>query len=128
MSVNRKKKVTRITPLNSEEVALSQPRISEFLSDNANKDSTRSSAPSSPDAKKTSNLSPQVEKVPLLKKSVSEAEGTGKVAWSVVKPNTTSTSSVEPQNPSNFSDVACTSKVKRGKNCEKNEKEEKRSE
>ena len=60
MSVNRKKKVTRITPLNSEEVALSQPRISEFLSDNANKESTRPSAPSSPDAEKTSNLSPQV--------------------------------------------------------------------
>ena len=60
MSVNRKKKVTRITPLNSEEVALSQPRISEFLSDNANKESTRPSAPFSPDAEKTSNLSPQV--------------------------------------------------------------------
>ena len=52
MSVNRKKKVTRITSLNSEEVALSQPRINEFLSDNANKDKTRSSAPSSPDAEK----------------------------------------------------------------------------
>ena len=60
MSVNKKKKVTRNTPLNSEEVALSQPRISEFLSDNANKESTRPSAPSSPDAEKTSNLSPQV--------------------------------------------------------------------
>ena len=127
MSVNRKKKVTRITPLNSE-VALSQPKINEFLSDNANKDSTRPSAPSSPDAKKTSNLSPQVEKVPLLKESVSEAEGTAKVAWSVVKPNTTLTSPVEPQNPSNSSDIACTSKVKHGKNYEKNEREEKRSE
>ena len=79
MSVNRKKKVTRTTPLNSEEVAMKQPRISEFLSDNANKESTRSSAPSCPDAEKTSNLSPQVEKVPLLKEPVSEAEGTAKV-------------------------------------------------
>ena len=79
MSVNRKKSNTNDT-LNSEEVALSQPRISEFLSDNANKDSIRSTAPSSPDVEKTSNLSPQVEKVPLLKESVSEAEGTAKVA------------------------------------------------
>ena len=76
----QKKKVTPMTPLNSEEVALSQPRISEFLSDNANKDSIRPTAPSSPDVEKTSNLSPQVEKVPLLKESVSEAEGTAKVA------------------------------------------------
>ena len=38
MSIHRKKKVTRITPLNSEEVALSQARISEFLSDNSSKD------------------------------------------------------------------------------------------
>ena len=76
----QKKKVIRITPLNSEEVALSQPRISEFLSDNANKDSIQPTAPSSPDVEKTSNLSPQVEKIPLLKESVSEAEGTAKVA------------------------------------------------
>ena len=76
----QKKKVIRMTPLNSEEVALSQPRISEFLSDNANKDSIQPTAPSSPDVEKTSNLSPQVEKVPLLKESVSEAEGTAKVA------------------------------------------------
>ena len=116
MSIHRTKKVTRITPLNLEEVALSQPRISEFLSDNANKESIRPSAPSSPDAEKTSNLSPQVEKVPLLKESISEAEGTAKVAWSVVKPNTTSTTPVELQNPSNSSDVACRSEVKRGKN------------
>ena len=75
----QKKKVIRMTPLNSE-VALSQPRISEFLSDNANKDSIRPTAPSSPDVEKTSNLSPQVENVPLLKESVSEAEGTAKVA------------------------------------------------
>ena len=128
MSVNRQKKVTRITPLNSEEVALSQPRISEFLSDNANKESTRPSAPSSPDAEKTSNLSPQVEKVPLLKESVSEAEGAAKVAWSVVKPNSTSTLPVELQNPSYSSDVACRSEVKRGKNYEKkNGREGKRS-
>ena len=33
---------------------------------------------------------------------------------------------MEPQNPSNFSDIACTSKVKRGKNYEKKEKEKKR--
>ena len=66
MSVNRKKKVTGITLLNSEEVALSQPRITEFLSDNANKNNTRLCASSSPDAEKTSNLSPQVEKVRLL--------------------------------------------------------------
>ena len=122
MSVNRKKKVTQITPLNSEEMALSQPRISEFLSDNANKESTRPSAPSSPDAEETSNLSPQVEKVPLLKEFVSEAEGTAKVAWSVVKPNTTSTPPVEFQNPSNSSDVACRSELKRGENYEKKRK------
>ena len=41
-----------MTPLNSEEVALSQPRISEFLSDNANKDSIRPTAPSSQMSKK----------------------------------------------------------------------------
>ena len=68
-----------MTPLNSEEVALSQPRISEFLSDNANKDSIRPTAPLAR-CRKTSNLSPQVENVPLLKKSVSDAEGTAKVA------------------------------------------------
>ena len=113
----RKKKITRITPLNSKEVALSQPRIIEFLRDNASKDKTRLSAPSSPDSEKTSNLSPQVEKVSLLKKSVStEAKGTAKVAWLVVKPNITSTTPVEFQNPSNSSDVACRSEVKRGKN------------
>ena len=76
----QKKKSNTNDTLNSEEVALSQPRISEFLSDNANKDSIRPTAPSSPDVKKTSNLIPQVEKVPLLKESVSEAEGTAKVA------------------------------------------------
>ena len=70
MSVNRKKKVIRLTPLKSEEVTLSQPRISEFLSDNANKDSIQPTAPSSPDVEKTSNLSPQVENVPLLKESL----------------------------------------------------------
>ena len=64
-------------------MALSQTRINEFLSDNANKDKTWPSAPFSPDAKKTSNLSFQVEKVSLIKESVSEAEGTAKVAWSV---------------------------------------------
>ena len=122
----QKKKVTRMTLLNSEQVALSQPRISEFLSDNANKDSTRPTAPSSPDAEKTSNLSPQVEKVPLLKESVSEAEGTAKVAWSVVKPSTTSTSLVKPQNPSNSSDIACTSKVKQGKKLRKKTKEKRK--
>ena len=101
---------------------MSQPRISEFLSDNANKNSIRPPAPSSPDAEKTSNLSPQFEKVTLRKKSVSEAEGIAKVAWSVVKPNTTSTPPVELQNPSNSSDVACSSEVKRGKNYEKKTK------
>ena len=123
MSVHRLKKVTQITPLNTEEVALSQPRISEFLSGNANKDSNRPSALSSPDAEKTSNLSPQVEKDPLLKESVSEAESTPKVAWLVVKPNTTSTSPVEPQNPSKSSDIACTFKVKK---LQKNGREKKR--
>ena len=113
-NIIRSGKVTRIIPLNSEEVARSQPRIIDFLSDNANKDNTRLCASSSPDAEKTSNLSPQVEKVPLLKESVSEAEGTANMVWSVVKPNTTPTSPVEPQNPSNFSEVACKSKVKRG--------------
>ena len=123
MSIHRTKKVTRMTPRNSEEVALSLLRISEFLSDNASKDKTRLSAPSSPDSEKTSNLSPQVEKVPLRKESVStEAEGTGKVAWSVVKRNTTSTPPVELQNPSNSSDVACRSEVKRGKNHKKKRK------
>ena len=118
-----KKKVIRMTPLNSEQVALSeQPRISEFLGDNANKDSIWPTAPSSPDVEKTSNLSTQVENVPLLKESVSEAEGTAKVAWSVVKPSTTSTSLVEPQNPSNSSDIACTSKVKREKTTKKKRK------
>ena len=33
---------------------------------------------------------------------------------------------MEPQNPSNFSDTACTSKVKQGKNYEKKEREKKR--
>ena len=42
--------------------------------------------------------------------------------WSVVKPNTTSTPPVELQNPSNSSDVACRSEVKRGKNYEKKRK------
>ena len=93
-----------------------------FLSDNANKDSNRLSAPSSLDAKKTSNLSLQVEKVPLLKESVSEVEGTAKVPWSIVKPNTTSNPPVELQNPSNSSDVACRPEVKRGKNYEKKRK------
>ena len=91
-NIIRSRKVTRIIPLNSEEVARSQPRIIEFLSDNANKDNTRLCAPSSPDVEKASNLSPQVEKVPLLKESVPEAEGTAKTVWSVVKPNTTPTS------------------------------------
>ena len=113
-NIIRSRKVTRIIPLNSEEVARSQPRIIDFLSDNANKYNTRLCASSSPNAEKTSNLSPQVEKVPLLKESVSEAEGTANMVWSVVKPNTTPTSPVEPQNPSNFSEVACKSKVKRG--------------
>ena len=115
-----------MTPLNSEEVALSQPRISEFLSDNATKIAFGQLRPLAQMSKKTSNLSPQVENVPLPKESVSEAEGTAKVALSVVKPSTTSTSLVEPQNPSNSSDIACTSKVKRGKNYEKKEKEKKR--
>ena len=83
---------------------------------NANKDNARLRAPSSPHAEKTSNLSPQVEKVPLLKESVSEAEGTAKMVCLVVKPSTTPTSPVEPQNPSNFSEIACKSKVKRGEN------------
>ena len=52
MSVQISKKVTRITPLNSEEVARSQQRISEFLSDNANKNKTRPSASSIPYAEK----------------------------------------------------------------------------
>ena len=113
-NIIRSRKVTPIIPLNSEEMARSQPRNIEFLSDNANKDNPRLCAPSCPDAKKTSNFSPQVEKVPLLKESVSEVEGTAKMVWSVVKPNTTPTSPVEPQNPNNFSEVACKSKVKRG--------------
>ena len=93
-NIIRSRKVTRIIPLNSEEVARSQPRIIEFLSDYANKDNTRLCAPSSPDAEETSNLSPQ--KVPLSKESVSEAEGTAKMVWSAVKPNTSPTYPVEP--------------------------------
>ena len=100
-------------------MARSQPRIIEFLSYNANKDNTRLCAPSCPDAEETSNLSPQVEKVPLLKETVSEAEGTAKMVWSVVKPNTTPISPVEPQNPSNFSEIVCKSKVKRGEKSNK---------
>ena len=78
------KNSSRITILNSEEAAQSQTRISEFLIDNTNKDNIRPCAPSSPNAEKTSNLSPQAEQVPLLKESVSEAEGTAKMVWSVV--------------------------------------------
>ena len=100
-------------------MAQSQTRVSEFLSSNANKDNSRPYAPSSSNAGKTLNLIPQVEKVCLLKKSVSEAEGTAKMVWSVVKPNTTSTSPVKSQNPSNFLEVACKSKVKRGKKSNK---------
>ena len=118
-NIIRSRKVTRFKPLNSEEVTHSQTRISEFLSDNANTDNTRPCAPSSPDAEKTSNLSSLVEKVPLLKETVSEAKGTEKLVRSVVKPNTTSTSPVELQNPSNFSEVACKSKVKRGEKSNK---------
>ena len=89
-NVNRPRKVTRITPLNSKEMALLQPRISEFLGDNASKDKTLSSTSSSLDAKKTSNLSPQDENAPLTKELVlTEAEGIAKVVWSVVKPNAT---------------------------------------
>ena len=51
-NVNRQKKVTRITTLNSEEMARSQPRINEFLSDHASKDKTRPFATTSPDAEK----------------------------------------------------------------------------
>ena len=51
-NIIRSRKVTRIIPLNSEEVARSQTRIIEFLNDNANKDNTRLCAPSSPDAEK----------------------------------------------------------------------------
>ena len=90
--VTRSRKVTRITLLNSKEVARSQPRISELLSGNANKNNTRPCALFSLDAEKTSNLSPQVEKVSLLNELVSEAEGTSKMIWAVVKPNTASTS------------------------------------
>ena len=92
-NVNRQRKLIRIAPLNCEEVARSQPRISEFLSDNANKDKTRPSAPICPDAEKPSNLSPQVEKIPLPKDSmisISEAEGTAKVAcrlWNRTPPH-----------------------------------------
>ena len=118
-NIIRSRKVTRNKPLNSEEVTHSQTRINEFLSDNANTDNTRPCAPSSPDAEKTSNLSSLVEKVPLLKETVSEAKGTAKMIRSVVKPNTTSTSPVELQNPSNFSEVAYKSKVKRGEKSNK---------
>ena len=55
-NIVRSRKVTRIIPLNSKEVAQLQTRIIEFLSNNANKDNTRPCAPSSPDAEETSNL------------------------------------------------------------------------
>ena len=69
-----------------------------------------------------------LKKVPLLKESVSEAEGTAKVTWSIVKPNTASTFSAEPQNPSNSSDITCTYQVKREKTTKKkkNGREKKR--
>ena len=88
-NVIRSRKVTRITPLSLEELARSQPRSNEFLSDNTFKDITRPCARSSPNAEKTLNLSPQVEKVSLRKEWVSEAEGTAKTVKSVSKPNTT---------------------------------------
>ena len=50
--VIKSRKVTRIMPPNLE-VARSQPRIREFLSDNPNKGNTQQCAPSSRDAKKT---------------------------------------------------------------------------
>ena len=52
ISIHETKKVAWITPLNLKEVTLSQPRISEFLSDNASKDKTRLSAPSGQDSEK----------------------------------------------------------------------------
>ena len=52
-NIIRSRKIKRIIPLTSEEVARSRPRISEFLSDNASKDNTRPCAPSSPDDEKT---------------------------------------------------------------------------
>ena len=91
-NVTRSIKATRITLLNSKEVARSQPRISQLLSDNANKNNTRLCALFSQDAEKTSNLSTQLEKIPLLNELVSEAEGTSKMIRAVVKPNTASTS------------------------------------
>ena len=51
-NIIKSRKLTRIIPLNSEEVARSQPRIIEFLSDHANKDNTRLCAPSSSNAEK----------------------------------------------------------------------------
>ena len=62
----------------------------------------------------------------MLKESVSEAKGTAKVAWLVAKLNTTTTSPVHPQNPSNSSNIACTSEKKRGKNYEKKTEEKRR--
>ena len=41
------------------------------------------------------------------------------MVWSVVKPNSTLTSPVKPQNPSDFSEFACKSQVKRGEKSNK---------
>ena len=60
----------------------------------------------------------------MLKESVSEAEGTEKVAWLSVKPNTTSNSPMEYRNPGNSLDIACAPVVKQGKNYKKKKKNE----
>ena len=61
---------------------------------------------SSSNAEETSNLSPQVENVSLLKSVSTVAEATAEVASSIVKPNTTSTSPAEPQNISKSSNLS----------------------
>ena len=63
----------------------------------------------------------------MLKESVTtEAENTAKVALLVVKPNTSSTPPEDLQNPSNSSDVAYRSAMKRGKKLKKKTKEKRK--
>ena len=114
-NIIRSRKEHGSIPQNSEEVARSQPRIDKFLSDSANKDNTRPCALSSPDAEETSNRSPQVKKVLLLKGIVLRSWGYSKngmvgceTEYHPLLPP------LEFQNPNNFLEIACKSKVNRG--------------
>ena len=63
----------------------------------------------------------------LLKSRSQKLRVSAKSEWWVVKPNTTSTSPMEPQNSSNSSYIACKSEMKQGKTYNK-KAEEKRKE